>query len=529
MSIYISSVSVPFREGEDAAIAQALRRIRLSPGKARAYIVKSSVDARRRSDIRLVYTVGVDCDGEEAIVRRAGDPAVRLHRPQRPSFVPGTAPLAARPVVVGFGPAGMFAALTLARLGYRPLVLERGADVDRRVAAVERFWRTGSFDPVSNVQFGEGGAGTFSDGKLTTRINDPLCEEVLRVFAGHGADPSILKKAKPHIGTDYLRRVVKSIREEIIALGGEVRFETRVTGFLLSGGRVTGVRTDAGDLPAGAVILAVGHSARDTFTAVHRAGIALQPKAFSVGVRAEHLQADIDRSLYGGYAGDPRLPVGEYQLSYRENGRGVYTFCMCPGGVVVPSSSEEGGLVTNGMSEFARDGKNANSAVVVGVDSADFGGEWDSGFRFQRQLEELAYEMGGRGYRAPVQTVGRFLAGKAGADFGRVEPTYALGTVPGDFEKLFPPQVTAMLRKGLENFARKLPAYGAPDAVLTAPETRTSSPVRIPRDGSLQSPDARGLYPCGEGAGYAGGIMSAAVDGIRCAGALIEASAPPAD
>ena len=324
----------------------------------------------------------------------------------------------------------------------------------------------------------------------------------------------------------YLRRVVKSIREEIIRLGGEVRFNTQVTGFSTQSGRITAVRTEAGEVPAETVILAVGHSARDTFRAVREAGAEIQPKPFSVGVRAEHLQSEVDRGLYGDFAGDPRLPVGEYQLSYRENGRGVYTFCMCPGGFVVPSSSEEGGVVTNGMSEYSRSGRNANSAVVVSVDSSDFGNDWDSGIRYQRELEQSAFRMGGSSYRAPVQTVGRFLSGQAGADFGRVEPTYAIGIEAGDFDRLFTAGVASMLRKGLENFARKLPAYAAADAVLTAPETRTSSPVRIPRGDDVQAAGLRGLYPCGEGAGYAGGIMSAAVDGIRCAGAIIGEYAP---
>ena len=456
MSILVSSISVPFQKGEAAAVELALRRAGVKNPKS-AYIVKSSVDARRRSEIKFVYTVGIECDHEEEVVRRAGDSNVRLRKPQLPELVCGGRTLANRPVVIGFGPAGMFAALALARMGYAPLVLERGGDVDSRVAAVEGFWKGGSFDSRSNVQFGEGGAGTFSDGKLTTRINDPLCETVLEAFVAHGADPSILRKAKPHIGTDYLRRVVKSIREEIIRLGGEVRFNTRVTGFSARSGRLTAVRTEAGEIPAEVVILAVGHSARDTFQAVRRAGAEIQPKPFSVGVRAEHLQSEIDRGLYGDFAGDPRLPVGEYQLSYRENDRGVYTFCMCPGGFVVPSSSEEDGVVTNGMSEYSRYGSNANSAVVVSVDSRDFGSDWDSGIHYQRQLEQAAFRLGGGSYRAPVQTVGRFLAGQAGADFGRVEPTYAIGTQAADFDRLFSPGVASMLRKGLENFSRKLP------------------------------------------------------------------------
>lgn len=528
MAIVISGISVPFTTDHEQVYEIAKRRAGVSNVQS-IYIVKRSVDARRRSDIRFVYTVGIKCADEhqeEQLVKRAADTAVKSYTYTEPRFTPGDAALKNRPVVVGFGPAGIFAALILAQNGYRPIVIERGAPVDERVAKVERFWKTGELDSESNVQFGEGGAGTFSDGKLTTRINDPLCEFIQRELVHHGGEPSILLSAKPHIGTDFLRGIVKSIRQEIIALGGEVRFGTALTGIRTLSGRVVGITTTAGDIAAEQLILAVGHSARDVFTLLHKGGVEVAPKAFSVGARIEHLQTEVDRGLYGEFAGNPLLPTGEYQLAHREGQNGVYTFCMCPGGFVVPSSSESGMVVVNGMSEYSRNQKNANSAVVVSVDSAEYGTGWDAGIRYQRQLERRAFELGGGGYRAPAQSVGRFLAGKPGFEQGAVVPSYSLGAQPADFDELFSPYVAGMLRRGITSFGRKLSAFTAKDAVLTGVETRTSSPVRITRGGDLQSVSLQGLYPCGEGAGYAGGIMSAAVDGVRVAGRIISQFAP---
>lgn len=538
MPVIVSNISMPFDQPEEEACRLACRKAKISPSQlAEAYVVKTSLDARRQDRIRRVYTIGLELKDpftEEKLVSRCGDPTVRLRPTEKAAeYVHGTQAMRCRPVVVGFGPGGMFAALLLAREGYRPIVLERGESLEQRAVAVERYWKTGALDPSSNVQFGEGGAGTFSDGKLTTRIGDSRCEMVLREFHRHGAPEEILRLAKPHIGTDHLRRVVASIRREIIELGGEVRFGEQVTDFDSASGGLTGLHTSSGTLEAQAVILAIGHSARDTFEKLAEKGLPMTAKPFSVGVRIEQLQTVIDRGLYGRYAGHPALPRGEYQLSWRQKGGedAVYTFCMCPGGFVVPAASEPDSIVTNGMSEFARDQKNANSALVVSVGPEQYGNGILDGMAFQRRLERAAFTMGGASGKAPCQDAVSFLAGKPGCRFDGVEPTYAIGTVPGDFDRLFDSRVAGLLRFGLERFERQLPGFaggnGVPAAVMTGVETRTSSPVRILRDESFQSPGMAGLYPCGEGAGYAGGIMSAAVDGLRVAEAIISRYAPP--
>jgi len=522
MAIVVPNISLPFTSPPQEAVEQALAQLSLSRAAVKnADIVKKSVDARRAGRIQFVYTVAVELEsGEEETARRSNRPGVRVKECARLAVETGSAPLSHPPVIAGFGPAGMFAGLLLARLGYNPVILERGGDVDRRVKAVERFWSGGPLDPQCNVQFGEGGAGTFSDGKLTTRIGDPRCGYVLEELVKHGAPREVLYQAKPHVGTDKLRGVVRAIREEIRALGGQVLFQTRLEGLLLDKGRLTGLRTSAGEMPAQVLVAAPGHSARDTFSALLQAGMPMEAKPFSVGVRIEHLQAEIDRALYGEFAGHPLLPPGEYQLSHREGNRAVYTFCMCPGGVVVPAASARGGVVTNGMSEYARDRANANSALVVSVDSADCGGGPLAGVRFQQRMEEQAFRLGGESFAAPAQTVGRFLAGKWGMAVGRVEPSYALGVRECSLVDLFSGEITGMLRRGLERFDRKLRGFAAPDSLLCGVESRTSSPVRMERGGTLEAPGLGGVYPCGEGAGYAGGIVSAAVDGLRVAQAV---------
>ncbi|MCR5121825.1 MAG: hypothetical protein K6B74_05330 [Ruminococcus sp.] len=529
MAIIVQNIMLPLTEDAGWAISAAVKKCGLKHGEiAAADIHKISLDARKRGGeihfVCSVYIETADPKRETELCKRVSDCRLAVSAGIEPVF--GSEKQRGRVVVAGFGPAGMFAALVLAKYGYRPLVLEKGADADKRRELVERFWQTGELDESSNVQFGEGGAGTFSDGKLTTRISDPRCRFVLETFAQSGADSSILTKAKPHIGTDVLCKVVKNIRREVIAHGGEVCFETPLTGLDVSDGRVKAVKSHRGDEECAAVVIACGHSAGETFGLLGGCGVALEPKPFSVGVRIEHLREDVEKSLYGKYAGDPRLPAAEYQLSHHTaQGRGVYTFCMCPGGTVVAAASERGGVVTNGMSEFARGGRNSNAAVAVSVSPADFGSGAFDGFDFAKRIEKAAFAAGS-GYAAPATTVKGFLDGKPTLSGASVEPTYARGVFACELRQLFPEFVTDSLAEGLNAFGRKMRCYGDGGAILTAPETRTSSPIRIPRGGSGVTESADNLYPCGEGAGYAGGIMSAAVDGVNTALAIMARFAP---
>ena len=474
-----------------------------------------SVDAR--GDIKFVYSVGVvlaNPEREVQFVNKYKDVTVKQSQPL--VVEKGEKSISTRPVICGLGPAGLFCGLLLARQGFRPIVLEQGEDVDTHTQTVKNFEKSGKLNTRSNIQFGEGGAGTFSDGKLTTRIGDARCEFVTDTLVEFGAPEDIRHIAKPHIGTDLLVGVIKNIRNEIIRLGGEVRFNTKLTDINVKNGNVTSVVTDSGTIETQVVVMATGHSARDTFFMLRDKGLVMEAKPFSVGVRIESLQEDIDKGLYHSLAGHKALPKGEYQLSHHTKTRGVYTFCMCPGGSVVAAASEEDTVVVNGMSLHARDGRNANSALVVSVNPEDFDNDFTKAIAFQRELEKKAFEMGGRNYKAPAQSVGNFLNGKAGLGNGKVQPTYALGVTECDLAQLFPQQITDCLKEAMPVLNRKLNGFAANDSIITGVETRTSSPVRILRGENFQS-NVAGVYPCGEGAGYAGGIMSAAVDGVRVA------------
>lgn len=531
--IRIRDISLPPQQDMSQLVFAAARQLRIDHTQIkRLDIKKRSVDARKKNDVRLIYTVDVLVKGrEDKILKLAHNPKASIaqdsfYEPPKPEHLP-----AQRPVVVGFGPAGMFCALVLARAGCKPIVLERGQDAKTRQTLVQRFWETGALDPSCNVQFGEGGAGTFSDGKLNTGVNNPRNYWVLEQFADAGAGAEILFDAKPHIGTDVLVTVVQNLREEILALGGEVRFGAKLTDIMLQDGAVCGVRYEnqAGKqtLACSHLVLAPGHSARDTFRMLDRLGVPMQPKAFSMGVRIEHLQKTINEAQYGAFADNPALGAADYKLNVKlPDGTSAYTFCMCPGGYVVGAASETGSVVTNGMSEYARDGQNSNAALLVGITPEDFGSAHPlAGIAFQRKIERAAFEAGGGAYSAPCQRVGDLLENRATTALnGSVQPTYRPGVVPGDLRDVLPDYICDSMAEGIRRMGRRLRGFDDPDALLTAPETRSSSPVRILRNETRECPTVRGLFPCGEGAGYAGGITSAAVDGLRCAEEILKQS-----
>ena len=503
---------------------EAAQLLHISVSKIRHLkIVRRSVDARKKPDIKIIYTIDVAVDGSEKRIlkqsgcKRAAIAPVSYYKAAKNVPTPEK-----RPVVVGFGPAGMFSALVLAIAGWKPIVLERGEDAASRHEKVQKFFETGILNTRSNVQFGEGGAGTFSDGKLNTGVNNVRIGWILEQFVKAGAREDILYDAKPHVGTDVLLTVVQNIRQRIIALGGEVRFNTQVTGLCTENGKLSGLKTEAGEvIPCDTCVLAIGHSARDTFQMLEETGIPMEPKPFAIGVRMEHKQTTVDESQYGTVS--PVLPPADYKLVQHLEDATVYTFCMCPGGHVVAAASEERRIVTNGMSYADRDGENANAALLVTVNPADFPYEGVlGGVKWQREIEERAYNLSGS-YRAPAQLVGDFLAGKASTGAGAVLPTYRPGVVWCDLHAVLPEKITTSIAEALPRLEEKLKGFAAYDAVMTAPETRSSSPVRIIRDDTRQS-YVQGLYPTGEGAGYAGGIMSAAIDGMMTAEVILGVS-----
>ena len=515
MRYIINNIRLSLQDDIEALKTAASKKLGVTVKDFKSFkISKESIDARRKPNISLVYSVVAEIDGYMGKV----DGDIRLlEEDEADTLVPGTGELKHRPVIVGFGPAGMFAGLILAQNGYKPLIIERGECVEKRTEIVNRYWEKGELDPETNVQFGEGGAGTFSDGKLTTRINDRRCDRVLEEFFRSGAHEEIIYKARPHIGSDVLKRVVRRMRERIEELGGTVRFGSRLTSLTIRDSRVYGIEINGNEeIDAEVVILAIGHSARDTFEKLHSQGIGFIQKPFSIGVRIEHPQEMIHRAQYGGAAGSQRLGPADYQLFNKMGERTVYSFCMCPGGIVVASASEPASIVTNGMSEFARDRDNANSALVVSVEPGDFGSSHPlAGIEFQRVWERKAYQTAGSNGAAPVQTLGDFLEGRVSSRFGIVKPSYTGKTTSSDINLCLPGFVTGAMKKSIGYFDNKLKGFGMRDAMLTGVETRTSSPVRIPRGDTLEAEGIKGLYPAGEGAGYAGGIVSAAVDGIR--------------
>ena len=500
---------------------EAARMLRISNSQIRQLrIVRRSVDARKKPDIKIIYTIDVAVDGnEKKILRASGCKRANIAPVSYYKAAKNVPQPEKRPVVVGFGPAGMFAALILAIAGWKPLVLERGEDAASRHEKVQKFFETGVLDTRSNVQFGEGGAGTFSDGKLNTGVNNPRIGWVLEQFVKAGAREDILYDAKPHVGTDVLLEVVQNLRKRILSLGGEVRFHTQVTGLCVEAGKLSGLKLESGEIiPCDTAVLAIGHSARDTFEMLDGMGIPMEPKPFAMGVRIEHRQATVDESQYGRV--EPVLPPADYKLVQHLENATVYTFCMCPGGHVVAAASEEGRIVTNGMSYADRDGENANAALLVTVNPADFPYEGTlGGVKWQREIEERAYQASGS-YRAPAQLVGDFLAKKPSTGAGEIQPTYRPGVHWCDLHEILPERITGAIAQALPLLDGKLKGFAGPDAVMTAPETRSSSPVRILRDETRQS-SLRGLYPTGEGAGYAGGIMSAAIDGILTAETIL--------
>lgn len=521
--LHVNQIILSLEEDKALLPEKLLAKLRIPSKDLRSWhIVKESIDARK-GVIRFSYVIACEVAHEKDVLKRCKKDVSIAQDKRYVLPKQGIVGFSQRPIVVGFGPAGMFATLLLAQMGYRPIVFERGACVEERIQSVEEFWSHNVLDPISNVQFGEGGAGTFSDGKLTTRIKDLRIHKILEELVRFGAPEDILYTAHPHIGTDVLRDIVKRIRKECIALGADIHFKSQVQDVHVEHGALCGVRVNDTYIACEHLILAIGHSARDTIRMLIKRGVCVEPKAFAIGARIEHPQSLIDAAQYKAFANHPKLPSAEYRLTHTaKNGRGVYTFCMCPGGYVVPSTSIEHGVVVNGMSCHARDGENANAALLVQIRPEDFGNDAEGGLKFQEAIEQQAYRSGGENYHAPIQLVKDFLAHRKSTMIGSVKPTYACGVTPSDLHTILPSYVCEAMEEAIVAFDHKLHGFAMEDAILTGVETRSSSPVRIVRDEGCMAMHIVGLYPCGEGAGYAGGIVSAAIDGLRCAEKIIE-------
>ena len=523
----VSNIKLSIDDDKSKIKSTLIKKLKIKEKElVKYYIYKESIDARKRGKIDFVYTVDIVVNNESKLLKKKLKDVVEIKQREYIGVASGEQKLEHRPVVIGSGPAGLFASLILAQRGYMPIMLERGLDVDNRTNDINNFWTDRKFKSNSNVQFGEGGAGTFSDGKLTARIKDIRCRKVLEEFVNFGAPDEILYSNKPHVGTDILKNVVKNIREEIIRLGGSVKFDAKVTQINVENSKIKSVVVnDKETIDTNVVILAIGHSARDTYEMLYEKGVKIIQKPFAIGARIEHPQTLINKSQYKEFYNHKRLGAADYKLiEHTSNGRTAYTFCMCPGGTVIASASEEGEVVTNGMSEHARDKKNANSAFLVNVKPSDFGSDHPlAGVEFQRKYEKLAYELGGRNYNAPVQLVGDFLQDRVSTELGTVEPSYKPGYTFANLKDCLPEFVCETMMEALPKLDKKLNGFSMYDAVLTGVETRSSAPIRIVRDEeTLESVNVEKLYPCGEGAGYAGGIVTAAVDGIKCAEKIIE-------